>query len=155
MPANKANEPFEKFHQLVQSQSALLAIVGSNYGKAFAVDQEAFPSFAWRTMTDDGKSDLDDNPQGYRTIQFQFDLFGTDEDQLVTLADLVDEMNDKHRGGLLDTVHWKCNLLRRMSAWKTLPYRASSSDGQAADGNVLFQMTSDWRYKLMRKESVA
>ncbi len=166
MTVEIVREPLVAFANLVAAQSDLLAALGStgsgdtlqvNYGEGTPATELPFPALVWKFLSDSGKYDLDDNPTGYRTITLQLDLFGAAEPELLVLGSLVDQMNDAHRPAgdppnrPLDSLHWKCTLLRRMSDWRKIDWRQRPVE---TSGMPLLQLSSDWTFKLLRKENV-
>lgn len=144
-----ANEPYVRLLTLIQSQSALLAIVGTRYGQGNGRDMAGFPSLSWnRLMRGLGATDAEHYL--YARDRVQFDLFGADPDQLHELALLVDGMNDATSS--LDSTSWSCKVFRRDTAWRELIWPGDTNERITASGNPLVQLTSDWRFEYARKQ---
>lgn len=145
------SDPYIKLFDRIAAQAAILAIVGQNYGKDFAPSATAFPGLSWREMSL-GKGKVDVEAQQYHADRVQFDLWGGDVDQLRALAILLDDALEDccwAMGRPLDTTQYRCNLLKRDGDWRLL----QPAGLQLADGSLLRQLSSDWRFIYVKKQA--
>lgn len=148
MPTSEANEPYAAIIDRLAAQTSLVAALTGGYRRAGGADNKGFPQLIFKVLGQ-GVGGSDAEKHLYRDERLQFSLYGYDQEVLTDLALLVDSaFNDAVLGGVMTCTNWRITLLARSSPWQEI----EDTERQDASGASLWLLTSDWRFKALKKQ---
>lgn len=158
MPTSLSNEPAAAIQARLLAISDLATIVGTRIGQSDPLSFGGFPCVVWRIIGGQA-SGVDAEAWLDRDLVLQIDVYAEHPDQATDACQAIDGEWDALAGafsGLNDAcgvlsagmTGWTCKVIRRLSAWQTLTWSQRQEDG----GNQVIQRTSDWRFRVTRRQ---
>ncbi len=152
MAVDTANEPAKKVFDLITARAHSDLDGRISYGAPADVEVDSLattPKLTWRAIgVEGGDTDVENMQSGNDLIQI--DIWGTDVDQLRSIAFGLEQM-EADCWTTADTTHWTYNSMRQIGAWQ----QVRQNQLIERDGNELLQLTSTWRFRYQRLQNVA
>jgi hypothetical protein len=148
MAVDVANEPLKMFADSLAAVPALVTACGTRIRQSYGESFDGFPCCTFIVLGDRA-GNTDAEAWQTRDYTIQVDLWSSSDAELPSLALAIDEyLGPLCEAGQLSSTNWSAKILRRTKAWNLLPWPGKKD----ATGNRLFQFTSDWRFRVDRKQ---
>jgi hypothetical protein len=157
MAVTTEQQPLDMLGDTIHAQAGLIALLATDSaGNPWACFDEPpdnddnFPKFIWELPAQASDPGILVEQYDKHQDRLQFSIWTPDTTAIQDIIRAVNVLQGAWYEGAMNTTHWVCTGLHKLTPWAEIEWRSKLIDGQP-----LLQYTSDWLFKVNRRQNVS